>query len=299
MRIYLLLITVLILGACADKQTLSQTKSENQANSKSLIFDPSTGSTKILDDEITNKVIEEIKIEPNTIVSEEYKQKMDELQAQNPDAIIARYDKGLDLILLVSTFKIWYIYQMYSKQDPDEWIGYSAKYWDKTQNYYAVFSMEKTNDILYIIDSELDQESIVDNKLRELYLVSENETPYNLNEIYHKSSELRYVGSISPLERIYIDISNNNIQYIKKLEVVKNVHVTKEILDSGTYPFYNIIEHPLKSPVYPIYPYPYDIVPISDEGFLSSPVIVTNKEGEWFDLSVTTFLLLDIEKTKK
>ncbi|MGL4561152.1 MAG: hypothetical protein ACRCV0_02530, partial [Brevinema sp.] len=45
MRIYLLLITVLILGACADKQTLSQTKSEIQAESVSLETNAETVST--------------------------------------------------------------------------------------------------------------------------------------------------------------------------------------------------------------------------------------------------------------
>ncbi|MGL5956342.1 MAG: hypothetical protein ACRC0X_07045 [Brevinema sp.] len=204
------------------------------------------------------------------------------------DSVIASYDKGLDLVLLNSTYVVWHTYQLYSQQDKNMAINYSAKYWDKKNNqYYTTDVIYKTNNILYNIDNSQVYERLLDKELKEVYYTTSNNLPYGLGESNHRSGEFKYVGSITPLERVYIDVSNKNIQYIKVLSEVSNIYYKQ--IDPEIDWWDN--KYTLISPLYPIYPYPMDILPISDEEFLSSPVIVTNKEGLWFDILEHGFLL--------
>ncbi len=201
---------------------------------------------------------------------------------------VASYDRGLDLKLLNSTYVIWHTYQMYSIQDTNQWISYSAKYWDKKNNkYYTTYNIYKTNNITYSIDTSKAYEKLLDKELKEVYYTTSNRVPYGLDESNHRSGELQYVGSLTPLERVYIDVSNNNVQYIKVLSEVSNICYKQTDPEIDWWDN----KHTLISHLYPIYPYPMDILPISDEGFLSSPVIVTNNKVQWFSILERGFLL--------
>ncbi|MGL4562827.1 MAG: hypothetical protein ACRCVW_03120 [Brevinema sp.] len=162
---------------------------------------------------------------------------MDKLQAQNPDATVARYDKELDLMLVETSFKDTLLRILDNR---DEGLDYEAIYWDSNNNtYYFVsnsitmlYPIPSTNtNFIYTIDQEKQHEPIFDSSLKEIF--PDTKTP------------LLYIGSISPLERVYLDPTNQN-DYIKKLQFFDtSFHIS---YDDNDKPLTNIID----SPVYPI-----------------------------------------------
>ncbi|MGL4561025.1 MAG: hypothetical protein ACRCV0_01880, partial [Brevinema sp.] len=171
MKIYLLLI-ILLFGACVDKQTLSQTKSENHDNSKSLIFDPSTGSTKILDDEITNELIE-----------------------TNTEPLVASYDIATNLISLDSLFGL--------QSNPID-----AIYWDSNNNQY--FRIVDTNNYQYIkseFNEDKEREHFLFDKERKNYYMLEYRGALISNQLvyYDIEKKIYVVMLILPIDDSFVE----------------------------------------------------------------------------------------------
>ena len=115
----------------------------------------------------------------------------------------ASYDIGSDLVLL-QTAHSWFETKDY---DPDLFPppqGYHAVYWNpKTNEYYYATGDEKfgnlsiTNNLSYEIDPAKQETNYIDTELE----------------------YIEYAGSISPLERLYID-KKDGTQYIKILKKI-------------------------------------------------------------------------------
>ncbi|MGL4561536.1 MAG: hypothetical protein ACRCV0_04525, partial [Brevinema sp.] len=173
----ILLLIILFFGSCADKETSSQTKSESQLESVSLEM---TAETNI------NKVNE-----------------------TTPEPILVSYDKGLDLILVETSFENT-IYRILD--NGEESLDYEAIYWDSNNNQYytienditLIYPIPTTNtNFIYNLDESNQLEPVFDESLREIF--PDTKAP------------LLYIGSISPLERLYLDPTNQQY-YIKKLQ---------------------------------------------------------------------------------
>lgn len=116
------------------------------------------------------------------------------LQAQK-QKLDASYDIGSELILLESSApRLWYFNRTYYGN------GYYAIYRNPKDNSYYCAHGDGTN--LYVT-----------NGLTYKLDMSKQETNYTTRETEY----IYYVGSLSPSERLYIDIKNTNIQYIKRL----------------------------------------------------------------------------------
>ncbi|MGL4561703.1 MAG: hypothetical protein ACRCV0_05400 [Brevinema sp.] len=171
MKFHLLLI-ILLISACAEKQTSSDSDAGN------MIIENNTNALET--DNIINTE------EATTLfVSQEYIDKMDQLERENPNSLIARYDKGLDLILVDKSI-----------------------YWDKKSHHYYYASIQKdTNKLIYSQDSNFQQEPIIVEQYKEFII---NDIP------------LLYIGSISSLERVYIN-TNDNSTYLKRLTLIDDL----------------------------------------------------------------------------
>ena len=179
-----------------------------------------------------------------------------------PEPVIASYDKGLDLILIGSTYRYWYSELLLDRAgffDPD-WIEQArdyatSYYWDSKDNTYYMSHMQTTNDIIFTIDTNLQYETLYDPYFIEKYVET------NSNNIVY--AEILYVGSITPLERVYYD-PTNNVQYIKELQAIPTN--TYFDVDPETYDKVNI---PMDLPVYP-------------EATVGIMIFVTNKNNQKF-----------------
>ena len=128
------------------------------------------------------------------------------------------YDKGLDLMLVDTFFKQWHSevvgYEKANQEEKGNWgryYGYYAMYWDtNTQTYYGVTNNYDwyhgtpiTNmQFEYTIDETKQYEAIFYPTMKEIFT--------------NTGASLLYIGSISPLERVYLD-PTNQIYYIKYL----------------------------------------------------------------------------------
>ena len=120
-------------------------------------------------------------------------------------ALDASYDIGSDLVLL-NTSEGWYSDKDIDPKDGRVPWGYHAVYWNpKTNEYYYATGDEEfgnlsiTNNLSYEIDP------------------AKQETNYTDTELEY----IEYAGSISPLERLYID-KKDGTQYIKILKKITN-----------------------------------------------------------------------------
>lgn len=121
-----------------------------------------------------------------------------------PEPIKLSYDNDLDLILIDTDGGKNITYQFLPKKD-ENYREYQAIYWDqRTLNYYHASIEKYTNKILYALDSNQQQES----------LLIENYKEFVINDI-----PLLYAGSISPLERVYINPEDNS-SYLKTLTLL-------------------------------------------------------------------------------
>ncbi|MGL5955555.1 MAG: hypothetical protein ACRC0X_02970 [Brevinema sp.] len=147
------------------------------------------------------------------------------------------YDKGLDLMLVDTDFR-WIISRILANRD--EGLAYSAIYWDKNNNrYYTIYNdiallypIAVSNiNFVYTIDETKQYEPVFDSSLKEIFPDTQ--------------ASLLYLGSISPLERLYLD-PTNQVYYIKKLT----------FFDTSFYISYDNADNEqtnlISSPVYPI-----------------------------------------------
>ncbi|MGL4560961.1 MAG: hypothetical protein ACRCV0_01560 [Brevinema sp.] len=217
----ILLLIILLFGSCADKETSSQTKSESQLESVSL----------------------EMTVETNT-------NKVDE-------PILVSYDKGLDLILVQTSFENTISLILGNRE---EGLDYEAIYWDSNNNQYytiendilfltpfaisdtyvslspATYSPSMTH-FVYTLDETKQLEPIFDESLREIFP--------------NTDAPLLYIGSISPLERVYLD-PTNQLYYIKKLQFFDtSIYETWSYTNDGVY--YHAYK-PITNKTSPVYP---------------------------------------------
>ena len=174
-----------------------------------------------------------------------------------PEPVIASYDKGLDLILINSNFELWYEDILLKRNCPSAGVfsasslDYMAIYWQSNNNTYYKATMYKTNNIIYTLDTNQQDDKIFLPYLREYFSDKQmNETKEflissSLIATNFSKSKLYYTGSISDYKRVYIDIVNN-IQYLKNLEPIlyENDSLTPIIIIDDTYkmtPWTNII----------------------------------------------------------
>ena len=123
---------------------------------------------------------------------------MQPTQAQS-QKLDASYEVGKDLILLQTKVKLWYYTKDLNPDDPRGYRPYKAIYWNPKDNSY--YFAHGPNHTLYLT-----------NGLRYKIDPIKQETNCTILETYF----LSYAGSISPLERLYID-KEDGTQYIKRL----------------------------------------------------------------------------------
>ncbi|MGL5721597.1 MAG: hypothetical protein ACRCY4_04275 [Brevinema sp.] len=155
----------------------------------------------------------------------------------------ASYKIGKDLRLLQTMGDSWYDTKDRKTWDSRGYRTYKAIYWNpKDNSYYFAHgpdhSLYLTNGLTYKLD------------------LSKQETNYTIRE----SKGIIYVGSLSPLERLYIDKKNTNIQYIKRL-----------------------IKFTDPQPIYPLLP------ETNDNNGSGESMRYTNKAGRIFSRSLYSF----------
>ena len=119
------------------------------------------------------------------------------------------YDKGLDLMLIDTVFTYWntWYLEFFQKPDDNPAQGYWATYWDtNTHTFYGVtniYEFISTNsNFMYTIDKSKQSEALFHPSMKEVFT--------------NTGSSLLYIGSVSPLERVYLD-PTNQVYYIKQL----------------------------------------------------------------------------------
>ena len=137
-------------------------------------------------------------------------------EVPKPEPIKLSYDKGLDLMLVDTQFKMWDEEISALRKDPTVFDDsgevnglYEATYWDtNTHTYYIVindhyrFNRITNVQFEYTIDEQKQYEAVFHPTMKEIF--RDTKAP------------LLYIGSISPLERVYLDPTNQNY-YIKHL----------------------------------------------------------------------------------
>ena len=203
---YSLIILVLLTMSCTDK--------------KQITADP-----------IIEEVIEPEILFTNTIVNSDVD--TTDPSYTPPEIIKLSYDKGLDLMLVDTSFKQWHGevvgYEKANQEEKGNWgryYGYYAMYWDtNTQTYYGVTNNYDwyhgtpiTNmQFEYTIDETKQYEAVFYPTIKEVFT--------------NTGATFLYIGSISPLERVYLD-PTNQIYYIKYLAPwdtsIYTVYVTED-----------------------------------------------------------------------
>ena len=147
------------------------------------------------------------------------------------------YENDLDLMLVDTTFQQWYTGLLNENhQSDDRLAGYYAMYWDtNTQTYYGVFNNNSwygegyiTNQQFeYTIDETKQYEAVFHPSMKEVFT--------------NTRASLLYIGSISPLERVYLDPTNQEY-YIKSLAPwdtsIYTVYVTEDTYNTNTLPIF-------------------------------------------------------------
>ena len=170
---------------------------------------------------------EPIVIEPKPIIAEVIK----------PEPIKLSYDKGLDLMLVDTSFNSTISCIL---RNADEGLEYYAVYWDTNHDSYYITSNDivllypipvTNTNFVYTVDESKQIEPVFDSSLLEIF--PDTKAP------------LLYIGSVSPLERVYLD-PTNQVYYIKYLT----------FFDTSTYRSHDKenseVTNSNSSPVYPI-----------------------------------------------
>ncbi len=164
-------------------------------------------------------------------------------EVPKPEPIKLSYDKGLDLMLVYTRFKMWDWELSELRKDSTvfdddgEAVGYyMATYWDtNTHIYYTVMnavvnkyhSLDPVTNIQfeYTIDEQKQHEAVFHPTMKEIF--RDTKAPF------------LYIGSITPLDRVYLD-PTNQVYYIKHLTPfdisinIKNQLKNVEIADNDT-----------------------------------------------------------------
>ncbi len=158
-------------------------------------------------------------------------------EVPKPEPIKLSYDKGLDLMLVDTSFNSTISCIL---RNADEGLEYYAVYWDTNHDSYYIVSNDivllypipvTNTNFVYTVDESKQIEPVFDSSLLEIF--PDTKAP------------LLYIGSVSPLERVYLDPTNQQY-YIKYLT----------FFDTSTYRSYdkesNEVTNSNSSPVYPI-----------------------------------------------
>ncbi len=119
------------------------------------------------------------------------------------------YDRGLELVLVDTMFTDWHTWYLDFSKEPDDnpAQGYWATYWDtNTHTFYGVTNiyefMTTNSNFTYTINENKQFENLLHPSMEEKFT--------------NTGSPLLYIGSTTPLERIYLDPTNQQY-YIKQL----------------------------------------------------------------------------------
>ena len=198
-------------------------------------------------------------------------------EVPKPEPIKLSYENDLDLMLVDTRFEIWDWELSELRKDPtvfdddgESHGSYDVTYWDtNTHTYYVT-----TNDVdgldpitniqfEYTIDEQKQYEAVFHPSMKEIF--RDTKAP------------LLYIGSISPLERVYLD-PTNQVYYIKRL-----TH-----FDTSTYTIYEYPATITNTNSLPIFPF-YDTN-------VSYNTRYTNSQGDMF-YGIDVFNIMD--KVKK
>ncbi len=152
------------------------------------------------------------------------------------------YENDLDLMLVSTSFEDTWD-NILDKRE--EGLGYYAIYWDSYNNlYYTVtndivllYPIPVTNtNFVYTIDKTKQFEPIFHLAMKEVFT--------------NTGAPLLYIGSLSPLERVYLD-PTNQVYYIKYLAPWDNSIYTisygeKEVTNTRTLPIYPYVDPDFK-----------------------------------------------------
>ena len=182
-----------------------------------LFITSCTDKKQIAEPIVVEPIIEEV-IEPETLFTNTIVSDIDTTDPSYtpPEIIKLSYDKGLDLMLVDTRFQTWDYDISELRKDPTVFDNggeahgfYMATYWDtNAQTYYVVTNIYDWSPITnqsfeYTIDEQKQYEAVFYPMMKEVF--AETKAP------------LLYIGSISPLERVYLDPTNQEY-YIKYLE---------------------------------------------------------------------------------
>ena len=262
-----LILLVLLTMSCTDKtQGHSPREYSPEEFARSLVM--RTNSPK----PIIEEVIEPETLFTNTIVNSAVN--TIDPSYTPPEIIKLSYDKGLDLMLVFTRFEIWDYDVSELRKDPTVFDNdgeahgfYEATYWDtNAQTYYVVTNIYDWSPITnqsfeYTIDEQKQYEAVFYPMMKEVF--AETKAP------------LLYIGSISPLERVYLDPTNQEY-YIKYLEP----------FDTSIYTFYEESVKLTNTNTLPIFPFYKPSIFINQEGSvitnLSYNTSYTNSDGDKF-----------------
>ena len=160
-------------------------------------------------------------------------------EVPKPEPIKLSYENDLDLMLVYTRFKMWDWELSERRKDPTafddngEATGYyMATYWDaNTHTYYTVINDHSALDRItniqfeYTIDEQKQYEAVFHPTMKEIF--RETKAP------------LLYIGSITPLDRVYLDPTNQNyyIKHLAPLDTSINIKIqlkNVEIADNDT-----------------------------------------------------------------
>ncbi|MGL4394659.1 MAG: hypothetical protein ACRCS8_05490 [Brevinema sp.] len=194
----ILLLIMMMLTSCVDN---SKSK---QDSLKSLLAGDLTETVSDSSTEDVQNNVKELRNYPKTLLPDPPMPNLPQIELTES----AIYPKKDPLIRIEGNATEWY-YATKNHQTnchTGEIPSYYAIYWDSKQNILYRASLEKTNNIPFEIDST---------KITEPFW-----SYYNNQEVSDQRTNLIYVGNLSALSRVYIDVTNTNEQYVKTLKPI-------------------------------------------------------------------------------
>ena len=203
-------------------------------------------------------------------------------EVPKPEPIKLSYDKGLDLMLVDTSFHQWNELMLQYEEDGiwgEKLTFYYAMYWDtNTQTYYGVTNNNSVYGFIpitnmqfeYTIDEQKQHETVFYPTLKEVFT--------------NTGASLLYLGSISPLERVYLD-PTNQVYYIKYLAhfdttlyiIDKYDNIEPTITNTNTLPIFPFYKPSIS--VYYSQEIDADIISTNDD---KPSIDYTNSDGDKF-----------------
>ena len=204
-----LIIIILFITSCTDKKQTAEP----------IVIEP-----------IIEEVIEPEILFTNTIVNSDVD--TTDPSYTPPKITKLSYDKGLDLMLVDTYFQSWQD-EVLDTQQNGRVVGYYAMYWDtNTQTYYGV-----TNNYDWYHGAPITNmqfEYVSNNKKKQ----QEDVFYPTMKEVFtNTGAPFLYIGSISPLERVYLDPTNQEyyIKYLAPWDTsIYTVYVTEDTCTTNT-----------------------------------------------------------------